>query len=825
MFGGGRQVSVDSVAYNLAGAEENRPNYLKSMIVGHVLANTRKSVSETLINGYLNGPATKLKQFYRWAEKPANYGTIGMPSGEIRRMNPIPSASVQEAFARLYGYSPWIQRAQAGDADYGMWVEQKILESRTDLIGTEWTADFYPDGNIYVFPEAGPSFFFAPVGYDQEAQYVYAWYNEISAGSVGTLNVGAWNDIGAGAFPDISGWTYEGETTAGLVKTKIYSRMTYVGPSGSGAVYVRETRYHRENAGPPLARSYRTDNQTYTGIVHGQSKLFIYKVGSGDAGLDSLAVTPSPFGQFFPFIPARLNTTFLSETYLSSEYAQAKKAYRKATGSRFDELIEKIADNPSIDDIDHAYVTFGVSLNVIENASRLYLYRFFERLQETQIGGPSVYAAWKSAMESQEAVFNTWAAWKQAQLLPDDPAYGSAEPPRPVLPQLPGNEIRITSDQAGVATHYDMRLRWLFITDGTGTGEAKPGTRKGEFWFEIRTPDLLLSSLYGGGSLDNTPTSNSVATVRLYHQETATTYRYLDLVGLEHVNFVYGTKSVVIPASVAIADTDESGFIVPLHYDVWREISLVQGTQMATASIFLVFNCFKIKKAKWYQKGVFQIVAVIVIAIASVLFTGGAGIGLLGAHMAVGGALGLTGLAAAIAGSIINAFAAMILSTLLTKLGTGIFGEQFGAIFSALVMAFVGGGIINFETGALAINWGDILNVENLLKVTNVLGQAYTGKLNQETRKIGQEMADYKDNAKAESEKIQQAFFDEFGYGAGKIDPTMFVDVASASRILAESSDTFLTRTLLTGSEIAELSRELLYNFVDYSNKLPDAYS
>ena len=825
MFGGSRQVSVDSVAYNLAGEEEKRPDYLKSLIVGNVLSGTRDSVSQTLQRGYLNGPATKLKQFYKWAAKPENYGTIGVPSGNIHRMNLVSSDVLRDAFARIHGYSVWIQRAQVGDADYGMWVEQKILDMRPDLIGTEWTADYYPDGYIYVFPVAGAPIMFAPVNYDQNASYVYAWYNEITSGTVGAITTGAWNDIGDAEFPDVTDWTYESESDTGLVKTVIYSRMTYTGMTMDGAVYLRETRYLKETEGPPLVRSYRTDSQTLTGLVHGQSKVFIYKIGSGDAELDALALPTTEVGQFFPFIPVRINNSFLSDTYLSSEYHQCKKAYKKATGSNFDDLVEKIADNPNLADIDHAYVTFGVSLNVLENASRRYLYRFFQRLQQTQVGGPGIYTAWKAAMVTQQSVFNTWMAWKAAQSLSDDGMFGAPEPPRPVLPQMPGNEIRIVADQAGVATHYDMRLSWLFISNATGTGKGKPGAKRGELWFEIRTPDSLLSTMYGGTGLENITSGASVNTVRLYFQEGNNTYRYLDIVGMEHINFVYGNKFVKIAASVALADTDESGFVVPIHYDIWREISLVQGTQMATASIFIIFNCFKIKKAKWYQKGIFQIVFVIAIAIVSVLFTGGAGIGLLGAHMTVGAAFGLTGIAAAIAGSIVNAMAAMILSTLLNKLGAGIFGEQFAALFSAFVMAFIGGGIINFETGAFAINWGDFLNVENLLKITNVLGQTYAGHINQGTAKIGKEMADYKDNAKAEAEKIQQAFFQDFGYGAGKIEPMMFVDVASASRILAESSDTFLSRTLMTGSDIAELSRELLYNFVDYSNKLPDAYA
>lgn len=823
IWGSGRQVSVDSVAYNLAGAEENRPDYLKSMVVGNVLSGTRDSISQTLQKGYLNGPVSKMKQFYRWAEKPENYGLIGMPDSELKQMGVVSSLVAQEGFARLNGYAPWVQRAQIGGADVALFAEQYMLEYQPTYMDGGWTANGMPDGTISITPTLGFGWSFTPADFDPTANYVYIWYNALVGGTVSGVTTGSWNALGTAAFPDTSSWALEGTTGSGGVTTTIYSKMTYTGSGFYGPVYLRETRYDEETA-LPLDRRYRIDSQTYDGVDYNQGKMFIYKLGSGDPGLDALIVNPPDLGSFFPYIPARIDNQFLSSTYLSSEYEQAKKAYKKATGSKFDDLIDKIADNPSLGDIDHAYVVFGVSLNVLENASRRYLFNFFDRLRSSQVGGPSIYSAWKSALTAQQGVYDTWLNWREGQIAgPEDGRFGTPEPPRPVLPQIPGNEVRISGTGGSVATHYDVRLTWLYITSTSGSGLGKPGAKRGDVWFEVRPPDEVFFSVFGGGALSNITVDGTVNTVRVYYQETASTYRYLDLVGMEHHNYVYGYRRVTITAQAAIEDTDESGFVVPLHYGIWDEMSLVQGTQMATASVFLIFNCYKIVKAKWYQKGVFQILIVVAIAILSVVFTGGAGIGLLGAHMAVGAAFGLTGIAAAIAGSILNALAAMILSTLLSKLGTGIFGEQFGAIFSAILMFVVGGGI-NFDTGAMVINWGDLLKVENLLKIGSVLGETYAGHLNAQTQELGAKLTDYKDNAKAESEKIQQAFMADFGYGAGQIDPMMFVDVASSSRILAESSDTFLTRTLMTGTEVAELSQDLLSNFVEYSTKLPDAY-
>jgi len=84
-------------------------------------------------------------------------------------------------------------------------------------------------------------------------------------------------------------------------------------------------------------------------------------------------------------------------------------------------------------------------------------------------------------------------------------------------------------------------------------------------------------------------------------------------------------------------------------------------------------------------------------------------------------------------------------------------------------------------------------------------------------------MQDYAKNVERESAKIQQAFLEKFGYGSALIDPMMFVD--STNHLINESRDTFLTRTLMTGSDIAELSNELLSGFTDHTLKLPDAFT
>jgi hypothetical protein len=815
----------------MAGPEENRPDYLKNLVARNVLSGTKDSIADTFKKGYQNSPAVNFDRFYKWSKRPGNYDQVGIPDAKINNNSAINPEVVQTALGTTLGSNIWAQRALLSSADYGLWVEQWFLANHPDLINTAWDADINNEGNlITVVFEDTSVHTFVPTNFDKSKQFLYVWYNSTTGEVVGPLNTGATITLGTSPFPSTVGWELESDIpkTSPAGFERIYKRTTITSSDPvTGIEYDIERMYHFEITSP-LNRSYRIDKQSFTGAITNQVQIYIYQLGSGNLTLDAVASETPGFGEFFPFLPVRINNTFVSESYLPTAYAQIKKAYKKATGAKLSEFIEKLEDNPQLGDIDYVYVTFGVSLNVLENSCKRYVYKFFQKLALSQIGGPSTYNLWKSAVDAEAVISATWVAWKNAQTNEFDPLFYTPEPPRAVIPELPTNVIVITDGATSTDTGFDMRISWKFITNGSGTGLAKPGAKSGELWFDLQPSDSISLHVYGGD--DGRITTSDASTqerVRLYWQKSPTSYVYLDIVGLIHENYVYGSKAVTITAFEALSDTDESGFIIPLHYDTWKETSLVHTSQMATACVFAVMNSYEIKKLKWYQTGIFAIILIIIGAILSVVFTGGVGtVGLLGSAMSVGSAFGLTGVTAAIVGSVTNALAALILSTVISRVAEQVFGPVIGAIVAAATMMVIGAGVSNYQSsGAFAVNWGDILKVDNLMKLTNSLGQAYGNQINIETANIGVKMEEYTKSAKAEAEKIQQAFIKEFGYGGGDIDPMMLISNASSNRIIAESSDTFLTRTLMTGSEIAELSLDLLYNFSEYSIKLSDAYT
>ena len=581
------------------------------------------------------------------------------------------------------------------------------------------------------------------------------------------------------------------------------------------------------------ANSYQDDTQKIYDTKWEPLEKWIYKIGSGINALDNLVNMVEDYGQFYPMIPIRMDNKFISDLPgWEEQYKLAKRAYRKATdGSKYDKVVDDISKSDDLGDMDYIYVVYGVSLNVIDKSARRYIYEFFKRLQANQVGDGANFAA---DMAAYTAAYNVWLQWRKS----NNGGGGGGnwnrnpqpEPPLPPKPVLPTNEIRIAQrgENGGTDINYDIRISWNFITEvDNQNGKGKVGAKKNDIWLQhvgtttIQYPTYTGEGSYGGWRGVRADNTISYDTMRIYWQYEDNKYRYMDVAGLVHRNYIYGGKNVTITAKEALADGEESGFLIPLHYATYRAMRLVDSTQMGTACVFLVFNVYEKKKKKWWQSWFFQILFVIVIAVVSVLFTGGAGFGLLGAHMAVGSSFGLTGMAAAIAGSIANALAALVLTTLISKLTEGL--GPLGAILGAVIGIVVSGAIMNFQMGGgFNFNFADLMKAENILKLLDAAGQGYQAYVQASITSMQEELVKIQEEANAELRRVREAFFEQFGYGGGQIDPMMFVD---NTPVIAESRDTFLSRTLMTGSDVAQMSHDMLSDYVTLTTTLPNAFT
>ncbi|WP_421991629.1 hypothetical protein [Roseococcus sp.] len=564
-----------------------------------------------------------------------------------------------------------------------------------------------------------------------------------------------------------------------------------------------------------FTRSYHTDSRIDTVKAWGPGQMLIYRQGSGNGALDSLFRTSSNTGEFFPCIPIYLNSVWVEPGTVWDGTAKSNvKAVKRAMGASYTELVQKVKDNPNVRDLDYVYVSFGVALNTKENAGKRYIYEFFQEIMVGQDLTGAGYDAWWTNYNVIRPQVDTWNAWRAAQDDSANPLFGTPEPPLPTFVEPPSGSIRHASN-GGV--NYDMTVNWSSIKETIHSGQAWGGARAGELQITTAAGDDASGWSWngtGGTIFDQL----DLGITRIQWQEDADTWRRLEIRGLNHVNMVYAGKSVNISAAEALGNSEESGFLIPLHEGIYKRMPLIHSTQLSTSCCYLVFNCYQIVKQKWYQTAWFKILLVVVIIVITVV-TGGAGagsVGLLGANGAVGASLGFSGIVATVVGAVANAVAAMLVVQIITRVSTAIFGDKIGAIIGAVasvVAIQVGTAIMSGGLSSVTASFGDLMRADNLMKLSIAAGNGYSAYLRADTQEMitaGQaELRALSDQSKELSAKFEQEF------GAGHEITMQQVLLNSQNPGVQESLDSFLGRTLMTGDDIADLSLGMVSSFTD----------
>ena len=573
-----------------------------------------------------------------------------------------------------------------------------------------------------------------------------------------------------------------------------------------------------------VTRQTRTNSRTITMETWTKPLVFLYKENSGTPSLDSMFGVPKNLGQFYSFIPFRLDNKSVDADMDPVLHKWSKKAFRRATNGSYASTQQTIEKNDSIKDIDYVYTVFGVSLNSLESASQEYIYRLFKRVLTQQLEG-GAFEQWEADYAAADEANRVYLTWFEAQMDPLNPLYGTAMPPKVPYPDKPGNSLKISANQ-NAKMNFAMEISWSSMKESSGSGVRKPNAKKGDLWWTVGTPmpppvpdpnPPGTDPDYGtgtGGMLGVSYGYAQSAVCTLSWQVSKNVWQEITFTDLMHKNFVYKGRTVDIKAKDALQDPEESGFIIPFHEGIFNDMPLVRSTQMATAGIYLVFNCYVETKKKWYESGIFRLI-VIIIAVVVTVSSGGASAGLLGAASGVGSALGFTGLAAIVVGTVANALAAMVLMSIIQKATVGLFGAKWGAIIGAVV------GFITMNVGtsmasgsSFAASMGNLMQAQNILKLSMAAGDAYSKYLNADTKENYGKMEALQEVYKGEMKEIQDMYGEVFGYGSSALDPLYLLDAAKDNNYFPESTDAFTARTLMVGSDVAEMSHGLLNNFV-----------
>lgn len=890
---GSKKVYVSSTVQNMAGDELNRPDYLKTTVVGNVIANNKKSLGDVIQQSYLKGPGINLRNFFRWAED--NYDGIGMPTAKLGIDLGSSSDIVAPYITLEVGSEAKIQDINIDVADYSYWAEQWMMIYHSALLDTDWVVDYNEtSGEIEIIFEDTTTASFTPTGFNRESQYIYVTYLEVLGATVGDTVVDGITILGEeDDFPPTTGWTLQSssdtpnnydldtltivdvvysdatppehtEDTDTLTVVEYttynrYQRLVYQGiednpdnpeiqdqvtieewlifdelpevvedvdPTidvvvedlGGGVTKTTTTTVYEDTL--KINRSYTESHRRKTSSGWFGPRMFIYEIGSGTTELDELYTETANETEFFPFIPIRLNNTFISDSYFPDAYALTKKALRKSVGGRYNKIVDELSELETLDDIDHAYAVFGVAANVLDNAAKKYIFNFFTHLVGSSETTETDYTDWASDSDTFNLSNDEWLDWYEGQKDSGSPLFEEPEPTYGGPSSIPTSSLRISgSGTFGLPNSLDMRLFWQSMTYVTGSGLAKVDAEKDEVWYDTDTTDSFDGKIWKKDGV-MTKSAKLVDRVRMYHQIDDDNWEAIDIIGMVHQNYIYKKKYVEIALREALEDAEDSGFIVPLHYPTYKDMSLIDGTQMSTACTFLVFNSYVVKKTGLLGSLFFKILLIVVI-IAIVVFAPQLAPSLVQAAASTGAALGLTGTMALIAGAAINAIAAMIVTSLLTKAAIAVFGEKLGTIIGIVASILAANGFSNLASGqGFTINFGNIMTAQNLTMLTSTIGNVYAKFVAFDAMAIVEKTQDLVSEFEKKSKEISELYAENFGYGNGIIDPLNLLD---SSNMVVEFSETFLSRTLMTGSDIADLSMNMLGSFADLtlSNKLP----
>lgn len=134
------------------------------------------------------------------------------------------------------------------------------------------------------------------------------------------------------------------------------------------------------------------------GVVGIDDRFWFYKMGGGtypNLDLSDIDLT-SPY---LPIVPIREDNVNLGPTWddngaivsrPTTDLYKTSKFLCKITNVKFDDLCKSVHDSPTVDDIDHAYLIYGIDIRSTKKAAKSYLYQFFNDLAVRDLPSKSI---------------------------------------------------------------------------------------------------------------------------------------------------------------------------------------------------------------------------------------------------------------------------------------------------------------------------------------------------------------------------------------------------------------------------------------------------
>lgn len=514
----------------------------------------------------------------------------------------------------------------------------------------------------------------------------------VPAASVGSFEPGALDQWGTPARAGKTPWRPTASPLSGAIRahSPVYAsptavedfvRVDYVWEAATYWWRDESSLAERKRSGQfniPITDALADNNADYFHAkytLNGVPKYWLYKVGTGTyPELDALFdAQPETTGTYFPFVHFRSNAVSEISNKTTESYKTSRKLV-KYLGMDFDAVAEAIDANPDIADVHQAMLAMAVPANTANPLEQRYLFEFFDNLfyaKDRQYSDPMA--------STLRRFFDAVAGSPRSSIVIQD------------------RRFKMALSDAGI---YKKRVFGSIGALGSHASGMRTET--------VEQP-------YRDSETGEQRIQYQNVTVHFYRRQVSQHfYDEVSVANLRMVYHVYGNYTTT-------GDETDNILLIPIDRAITRDWTIKDREVLYARSLHYIFNSVQIVKVKWYQTGIFKVIATAV-AIAMAIYDGGATLGVV---------LGLTGAAAVIATIIVN----LIISKLMAiafKLFVKVLGEDLALL--AAVVALVAGAYQIIDAGSVAgAPWAkDLLTVSNGL-TTAAMESKFAGLANEYT--------------------------------------------------------------------------------------------
>lgn len=462
-------------------------------------------------------------------------------------------------------------------------------------------------------------------------------------------------------------------------------------------------------------------------------------------------------GTFFPvFIFRSYGVNRTASRYHDSAAYKSTVRLADSIGLDYQYLGDRIHDNEDANKLEQAVLMMGVPAKTGNAVEAEYLFRFFDRLYKES--GATTGLGTNGVLDASR----------------------------------PGKAIRIRERD------FDCTLSFSRLNRKHKTGSIGPADTydcKETSITKYRYMYRRVRDTGGGYTTEAYSVPYSVKELRYRWQTSENTYQELTVENLKLRYAIYGSKGVD-------ANVGNSKLIIPLDYYVARSMRYVKKDQLYYRSLHLVLNSKVTKTVKWYQRGAFQVVLVIVAVVISFWIGGADGGSLIGAALGVASGTAIALILAIVEAVVISLAVREAFKVVIKELGV-----EFGAVLS--VVAFVAamyGANVGSDWSTAAMQAGN-----NLASVSMEQHQKDVMAEYNEERQAFELLKEQKLAELEEAENLLQQY--------SLLDPRSFI--AKEPQIIpGESPDSLYQRTVHTGNP-GILQYDHIESYVDINTRLP----